>query len=82
MTRFPGMVAELTTSLTSLWTRYAGTPPTNARTEIRGNVVTCVLTDGVGAFNERMIAPRARERRARQPPRPPTSVRPSRRWSG
>jgi len=61
VTRFPGMVAELTTSLTSLWTRYAGTPPTTARTEIRGNVVTCVLTDGVGAFNERMIAPRARD---------------------
>ena len=48
-------------SLTSLWTRYAGTPPTEARTEIRGNVVTCVLVDGVDAFNQRMIAPQTRD---------------------
>ena len=29
----------------------------HTRTEIRGNVVTCVLADGVGDFNQSMIAP-------------------------
>jgi hypothetical protein len=61
VTRFPTLSADVTTSLTSLWTRYAGTSPTDARTEIRGNVVTCVLVDGVGAFNRRTIAPQTRE---------------------
>jgi hypothetical protein len=59
-TRLPdGLQAEITTSLVSLWTQYAGKPPTNARTEIRGNVVTCVLVDAVGDFNKSMIAPQA-----------------------
>jgi Na+-translocating membrane potential-generating system (MpsC) len=57
MTAFPTLSAELTRSLASLWTRYAGTRPTNPRTEIRGNVVTCVLADAVGDFNKSMIAP-------------------------
>jgi hypothetical protein len=85
MTAFPALSAELTKSLTSLWTRYAGRAPTNGRTEIRGNVVTCVLADAVGDFNESMIAPRtgdtargvvnltpaAYKRDAVAPPRPP-----------
>ena len=57
MTGFPTLSAELTKSFVSLWTQYAGKPPTDARTEIRGNVVTCVLADGVGDFNRSMIAP-------------------------
>jgi hypothetical protein len=57
MSDFPTLSAEVTRSLTSLWTRYAGKAPTNGRTEIRGNVVTCVLADAVGAFNRSMIAP-------------------------
>lgn len=57
MTDSPALSAALTKSLTSLWTRYAGRPPTDARTEIRGNVVTCVLSDAVADFNKRMIAP-------------------------
>jgi hypothetical protein len=61
VSRFPTLSADVTTSLSSLWTRYAGTPPTDARTEIRGNVVTCVLVDGVDAFNERMVAPQTRD---------------------
>ena len=65
MNRLPSASANLSTnltrSLTSLWTRYAGTPPTDVRTEIRGNVVTCVLVDGVDAFNQRMIAPQTRD---------------------
>jgi uncharacterized protein YbcI len=57
MSEFPTLSAEVTRSLTSLWTRYAGKAPTNGRTEIRGNVVTCVLTEAVAAFNRSMIAP-------------------------
>jgi hypothetical protein len=51
------MPAEVTKALVSLWTQYAGRPPTSARTDIRGNVVTCALSDAVGDFNQRMIAP-------------------------
>ena len=56
-----GLPAELTKSLVSLWTQYAGKAPSDARTEIRGNVVTCVLVDAVGDYNRRMIAPQARD---------------------
>ena len=57
-TRLPeGLPAEITKALVSLWTRYAGNAPTNARTEVRGNVVTCTLVDAVGDFNGSMIAP-------------------------
>jgi hypothetical protein len=61
MTQFPTLAAELTNSLASLWTQYAGKPPTNARTDVRGNVVTCVLADAVGDFNQSMIAPQTRD---------------------
>jgi hypothetical protein len=56
-----GMAAEITRSIASLWTRYAGTPPTNARTEIRGNVVTCVLVDAVSDYDRSVIAPQKRD---------------------
>jgi uncharacterized protein YbcI len=52
-----GVPTELTKALVSLWTQYAGKRPTNARTDVRGNVVTCVLADAVGDFNQSMIAP-------------------------
>lgn len=52
-----GLPEEITKSLVSLWTHYAGKAPTRAQTEIRGNVVTCVLVDAVGDFNKSMIAP-------------------------
>jgi hypothetical protein len=55
-----GLPAELTQSLVSLWTRYAGKAPTDVRTEIRGNVVTCVLVDAVGDFNTNMGAAQAK----------------------
>lgn len=61
MTGFPALSAELTKALTSLWTRYAGKRPADARTEILGNVVTCVLPDAVGDFDNGMIAPRTRD---------------------
>lgn len=61
MTAFPTLTAELTKSLTSLWTRYAGKRSTGGRTEIRGNVVTYVLADAVGDFDRNMIAPQTRD---------------------
>lgn len=56
-----GVPAELTKAFVSLWMQYAGSRPTNARTDVRGNVVTCVLADAVGDFNQRMIAPQTRD---------------------
>jgi uncharacterized protein YbcI len=56
-----GLPAELTKSLVSLWTRYAGKAPRRAQTEIRGNVVTCVLVDAVADYNRSMTTPRARD---------------------
>jgi hypothetical protein len=56
-----GLPAELTESLVSLWTQYAGKAPSDARTEIRGNVVTCVLVDAVGDYNRSMIARQTRD---------------------
>jgi hypothetical protein len=64
MTLYPTLSAELTDSFTSLWTRYAGKRPANVRTEIRGDVVTCMLVDAVGDFNRSMAFPRAGESRA------------------
>jgi uncharacterized protein YbcI len=61
MTDFPSLSGELTKSLTSLWTRYAGERPTNGRTEIRGNVVTCQLIDAVRDFNRTITAPQTRD---------------------
>jgi uncharacterized protein YbcI len=61
MTDSPTLSAELTNSLTSIWTHYAGKPPAEGRTEIRGNVVTYVLADAVGDFNKSMIAPQTRD---------------------
>jgi hypothetical protein len=57
MTAFTALSAELTKSMEALWTDYAGKSPTNGRTEIRGNVVTCVLADAVDNFNKNMSAP-------------------------
>jgi uncharacterized protein YbcI len=50
-----GLSAELTEALVSLWTQYAGKPPSGARTEVRGNVVTCVLVDAVGDYDAGLI---------------------------
>jgi hypothetical protein len=55
------MPAEITRSFTSLWTRYAGVEPSDVRTELRGDVVTCVLVDAVDAFDRGTTAPRPRD---------------------
>lgn len=56
-----GLPAELTTAFAALWTRYAGKPPTDVRTDVRGNVVTCVLVDAVGDFDQSMAAPQSHD---------------------
>lgn len=61
MTRVSNPSAELSLSLASLWTEYSGTRPSDAHTEIRGNVVTCTLVDAVANFNQTMIAPQIHE---------------------
>lgn len=43
--------SDLTQALVALWVDYAGVPPTDAHTHVHGNTVTCVLVDGVSAFN-------------------------------
>jgi Na+-translocating membrane potential-generating system (MpsC) len=57
-----GLPAQITRSIGTLWTRYAGQQPTDVRTELRGDVVTCVLVDAVGAFDKRLTAPSAHGR--------------------
>ncbi len=56
-----GLPGELTTALASLWTQYAGKRPTDVRTDVCGNVVTCVLVDAVGDFDRNLIAPQAHD---------------------
>ena len=47
------MPEEITKSLAGLWTRYAGVEPSDVRTALRGDTLTCVLVDAVGAFERR-----------------------------
>ena len=58
---FVGLSTQITESLGLLWTRYAGAAPSAVRTELRGDVVTCVLVDAVGAFEKRTTPPRDKE---------------------
>jgi hypothetical protein len=48
-------------ALVSLWTRYAGAPPASTRTDVRGNVVTCVLVDAVADYDRSMVTPQTRD---------------------
>jgi hypothetical protein len=54
-----GLPAQITNAFVSLWAEYAVKPPTDVRTEVHGNLVTCVLVDAVGAFDERIGASQA-----------------------
>ena len=56
-----GLPAQITRSLSSLWTRYAGDPPSDVRTELRGDIVTCVLVDAVDAFDKGLARPSVQE---------------------
>ena len=54
------MTGDITRSFTSLWTRYSGVQPSDVRTELRGDVVTCVLVNAVEAFESRTTNRRSR----------------------
>jgi uncharacterized protein YbcI len=59
-TRLPSdLPAQITDAFVSLWAEYADKPPTEVRTEVHGNMVTCVLVDAVGAFEARIGASQA-----------------------
>ncbi len=53
--------ARIGGALGSLWSEYAEDRPSEVRTEIRGNVVTCRLIDAVGVFNRSMIGPQTHD---------------------
>jgi hypothetical protein len=40
--------AEITDALVAVWVRFGGKHPAVARTEIRDNIIVCVLVDAVG----------------------------------
>jgi uncharacterized protein YbcI len=46
---------EISDALVEIWVRYAGKQPTAVRTEIRDNVVTCVLIDPAGYHDAGLI---------------------------
>jgi uncharacterized protein YbcI len=52
-----GLSARISGSLGSLWFEYAEKSPSEVRTEIHRNTVTCRLIDAVGAFNRSLITP-------------------------
>jgi uncharacterized protein YbcI len=56
-----GLPAQITDAFVLLWAEYADKRPTDVRTEVHGNVVTCVLVDAVGAFEGRIGASQADE---------------------
>jgi uncharacterized protein YbcI len=53
--------ARISRAFGSLWTEYADKRPSEIRTEIRGNVVTCQLIDAVGVFNGNISAPQTHD---------------------
>ncbi|HSJ17582.1 MAG TPA: Na-translocating system protein MpsC family protein [Solirubrobacterales bacterium] len=55
----PGLPAEISRSLASVWNQYAGERPTDAATDIRGNRIECVLSDSVRTLNDRFDAAQA-----------------------
>lgn len=48
--------ARISSSLSVVWRRYAGERPTTVETAIDGTRISCVLTDSVQGFDERMAA--------------------------
>jgi hypothetical protein len=47
---FVGLSTQINRSFGQLWSRYAGIAPSAVRTELRGDIVTCVMVDAVEAF--------------------------------
>jgi hypothetical protein len=54
---FVGLSTQINTSFGQLWSRYAGVAPSAVRTELRGDIVTCVMVDAVEAFERRTTGP-------------------------
>ena len=52
----PDLRAELGRSLSTVWSRYAGTRPESCKTEVDGDVVRWILTDGAGELKKGMDA--------------------------
>ncbi|HYJ50447.1 MAG TPA: hypothetical protein VEX12_11070 [Microbacterium sp.] len=52
----PGLPAEISSSLASVWNQYASERPSGAETVIRGNRIKCVLTDAVQTLNDGLTA--------------------------
>lgn len=52
----PGLPAEISDSLASVWKRYAGRRPTDVETIVHGARVACVLRDAVHQFDEGLAA--------------------------
>jgi uncharacterized protein YbcI len=50
----PGLPAEISDSLASVWKRYAGRRPVGVETVVNGTRVACVLRDSVRQFEEAM----------------------------
>ncbi len=54
--RAPGLPAEISSSLASVWNQYASDRPSAAETIIQGNRIKCVLTDAVQMLNDGLTA--------------------------
>jgi uncharacterized protein YbcI len=50
---------EITDALVAVWIRHAGKHPAAARTEIRDNIIICVLVDAVGDYDAALVASEA-----------------------
>jgi uncharacterized protein YbcI len=70
----PSLPEEVSRSLTSLWNTYAGERPGDAATEIRGNRVSCVLSDGVRTLDDHFAAAEAEDGPRSESGRPRTRV--------
>jgi uncharacterized protein YbcI len=52
----PGLPAEISSSLASVWSNYASERPSAAETVIQGNRIKCVLKDAVQTLNDGLTA--------------------------
>ena len=53
----PSSAARISEAVGGVWGRYARKKPSSIRTEFRGDVVICTLTEAVASFNSAMAAP-------------------------
>jgi hypothetical protein len=67
--------SEITKSFGSVWRRYSDEEPSDAQTEIDGDVVRCLLKGAVGGFNRAMASARADESQEAERPLTEASYR-------